>query len=308
MESLSRYGISVKNWAQTLNININSWPTSSLIDWRDILKRQQDLPEHDRRAIEVEKVLSARLDFRGTTMGFSTERDDFRWWLMAGGDVNANRLILSVLTSPSWREDMPRLIRGSLSRQASGRWLTTVANAWGVLALEKFSQLFESQPVKGTSTGQLGLQKQTWDWTKEPIGRAKLFKWPEGKGNVELEHQGSGKPWAVVTSLAAIPLKTPFSNGYRVKKTIVPIVQKAISRAFVWNVRPRRIWVGWLSVIQSLAAQPSSEPDWAAIHSWPPREKRERVGFGLRLKSARRRPSVPIMNMCPRAPGSWNTP
>jgi uncharacterized protein YfaS (alpha-2-macroglobulin family) len=254
MESLSRYGISVKNWAQTLNININSWPTSSLIDWRDILKRQQDLPEHDRRAIEVEKVLSARLDFRGTTMGFSTERDDFRWWLMAGGDVNANRLILSVLTSPSWREDMPRLIRGSLSRQASGRWLTTVANAWGVLALEKFSQLFESQPVKGTSTGQLGLQKQTWDWTKEPIGRAKLFKWPEGKGNVELEHQGSGKPWAVVTSLAAIPLKTPFSNGYRVKKTIVPIVQKAKgswSRGDIARIRlecEAQADMGWVAV------------------------------------------------------------
>jgi alpha-2-macroglobulin len=226
MEALSRYGISLKSWIQTLTVNPNLWPTSALIDFRNILIREPALPNHDRYATELEKILNARLDFRGTTMGFSTEKDDFRWWLMACGDVNANRLILSVLNSPSWREDMPRLVRGSLFRQNFGHWLTTVANAWGVLALEKFSQVFESQPVAGISLEQLGSQKQSWEWSKEPKGGVKLFKWPEGAGSVELEHQGSGKPWAVITSMAAIPLKTPFSNGYRVKKTITPVMQK----------------------------------------------------------------------------------
>jgi alpha-2-macroglobulin len=254
MEALSRYGVSVKNWIQTITPNPNLWPTSALIDWRDILQRQRDLPNHDQRATEIDKILSARLDFRGTTMGFSTEENDFRWWLMACGDANANRLILSVLNSPSWREDMPRLIRGALSRQNSGHWLTTVANAWGVLALEKFSQLFESQPVNGTSQGQMGPQKQTWDWTKTPKGDARLFKWPEGTGSVELEHQGSGKPWAVVTSLAAIPLKAPFSNGYHVKKTIAPVVQKTKgiwSRGDVVRVRlecEAQADMGWVVV------------------------------------------------------------
>lgn len=227
MEALSRYGIPVKGWVQAIRVNPNLWPTSAVIDWRNMLQRQPDLPNHNQRAVEIEKILSARLDFRGTTMGFSTEKDDCRWWLMTSGDVNANRLILSVLRSPSWREDMPRLVRGTLSRQNFGHWLTTIANAWGVLAMEKFSQLFENQPVSGTTQGQLGSQKQSWDWAKIPKGDIRLFGWPESSSDIELQHQGSGKPWAVVTSLAAVPLKEPFSNGYRVKKTILPVMQKA---------------------------------------------------------------------------------
>ena len=34
-----------------------------------------------------------------------------------------------------------------------GRWNTTVANAWGVLALEKFSAQFEAAPVTGHDGG-----------------------------------------------------------------------------------------------------------------------------------------------------------
>jgi uncharacterized protein YfaS (alpha-2-macroglobulin family) len=226
MEALTRYQMPVQNWLQTLTINPNLWPTSALIDWREILKRQPNIPDHGRRAAEVDKILGARLDFRGTTMGFSTEQDDFRWWLMACGDANANRMILSVLDSPAWKADVPRLIRGSLSRQHSGHWMTTVANAWGVLALEKFSRLFESQSVQGSSQAQLNQQKQRWDWAKDREGKSLSFKWPEGTASLDLEHQGSGKPWAVITSLAAIPLKAPFSNGYRVQKTMTPVMQK----------------------------------------------------------------------------------
>jgi alpha-2-macroglobulin len=254
MEALSRYGVSVKDWIATVTLNPNLWPTSALIDWREILKRQPNLPNHDQRAAELDKIMSARLDFRGTTMGFSTEQDDFRWWLMVCGDVNANRLILSVLNSPSWREDMPRLIRGTLFRQNFGRWLTTVANAWGVLALQKFSQLFESNPVQGTTQGEMGAQKQSWDWAKTPKGDTRLFQWPEGPLDLNLEQLGSGKPWAVITSMAAIPLKEPFSNGYRVKRTVSPVVQKTKgtwSRGDIMRVRlecEAQADMGWVVV------------------------------------------------------------
>jgi alpha-2-macroglobulin len=254
MEALSRYGVGVKDWITTITVNPNLWPTSALIDWREILKRQPNLPNHDQRTTELDKILSARLDFRGTVMGFSTEQEDFRWWLMVCGDVNANRLILSVLNSPSWREDMPRLIRGTLFRQNFGRWLTTVANAWGVLALQKFSQLFENEPVQGTSQGELGAQKQNWDWAKTPKGDTRLFQWPEGPSGIELEHLGSGKPWAVITSMAAIPLKEPFSNGYRVNKTVSAVAQKtkgAWSRGDILRVRlecEAQTDMGWVVV------------------------------------------------------------
>jgi hypothetical protein len=41
-------------------------------------------------------------------------------------------LLLAVLDRREWREDMPRLVRGTLGRQQAGHWNTTVANAWGV--------------------------------------------------------------------------------------------------------------------------------------------------------------------------------
>jgi uncharacterized protein YfaS (alpha-2-macroglobulin family) len=232
LEALSRYGIAVGDWVRTLRIDPHSWPTSALIDWRDILRREPGLPDAARRAAEVERLLGVRLDLGGTTLGFSTETGDARWWLMAEGDSNANRLILSVLDAASWQGELPRLVRGALGRQRRGRWLTTVANAWGVLALEKFSRRFEGEPVTDATAARLGGRREVWDWGKEPGGGGRLLPWPEGKGTVELEHAGEGKPWAVVTSMAAVPLEAPFENGYRVRKTMTPVVQK---RQGVWS-------------------------------------------------------------------------
>src|SRR5206468_9807925 len=36
----------------------------------------------------------------------------------------------------------------------------------------------------------------------------------------------SGKPWVTVQSLAAVPLKQPFTTGYRITKTLIPLEQK----------------------------------------------------------------------------------
>ena len=73
-------------------------------------------------------------------MAFSTERADALWWLMISADSNAVRAAARPCsTEPQWREDVPRLVRGALGRQQRGHWNTTVANAWGVLAMEKFS-------------------------------------------------------------------------------------------------------------------------------------------------------------------------
>ena len=59
-----------------------------------------------------------------------------------------------------------------------------------------------------------------------PKGRHLYFHWPAKKEELSITHQGTGKPWATIQSLAAIPLKEPFSSGYKIKKTIIPIEQK----------------------------------------------------------------------------------
>ncbi len=159
-------------------------------------------------------------------MGFSTERTDYLWWLMISGDVNANRVLLSMLDQDTWREDMPRLVRGSLGRQQRGHWNTTVANAWGVLALEGFSAEFEAEPVAGVTAAELAKQKRTLDWSRQPEGGKLMFSWPTGQANLSLAQDGSGKPWATIQSLAAIPLKEPFSSGYRIARMVSAVEQK----------------------------------------------------------------------------------
>ncbi len=224
----------------SISIEPNLWPTSAVIDWFDLLKRAPGLAERDKRMQEAEQVVRSRLNFQGTTMGFSTERSDFLWWLMISGDVNANRVLLAMLDRESWKEDMPRLARGSLGRQQRGHWNTTVANAWGVLAMEKFAAAFEKEPVTGATSAKLGQQARQVDWSKTPKGEDLMLPWPQGQGRLDLVHEGSGKPWATVQSLAAVPLRQPFSSGYQIRRTVSAVEQKQPgkwSRGDVMRVR-----------------------------------------------------------------------
>ena len=41
---------------------------------------------------------------------------------MDSADANAARLILAVNDEPGWRDEMPRLVVGSLGRQQRGAW------------------------------------------------------------------------------------------------------------------------------------------------------------------------------------------
>ncbi len=131
------------------------WPTSAVLDWINVLARVPRIARRDARLAEASEILRARLTFQGSTLSFSTERRDALWWLMISGDVNAVRSILAVtdvfMKHPAlraaWEEDAGRLVRGTLARQRRGHWNTTTANAWGVLALERFSATFEAAPV-----------------------------------------------------------------------------------------------------------------------------------------------------------------
>ncbi|MBI3937533.1 MAG: alpha-2-macroglobulin [Betaproteobacteria bacterium] len=225
---------------ESISLEPNLWPTSAVIDWYGLLARAGRIPDRQARLKEAESIIRARLNFQGTTMGFSTERSDFLWWLLVSGDVNANRAVLALLDNERWREDMPRLVRGTLGRMQRGRWNTTVANAWGVLAIEKFSAKFEAVAVAGTTAAELGGGRRELDWKAEPRGGKIGFDWPRGRNDLSVRHSGSGRPWVTVQSLAAIPLKQPFATGYKVTRTVTPVEQKvrgAWSRGDVLRVR-----------------------------------------------------------------------
>ena len=257
IEALSRYGKAQGSMLGSITIAPNQWPTHAVIDWVNVLKRVADVPQREQRLAEAMQVLRSRLSFQGTKLIFSTEQDDYWWWLMQNGDVNTARLMLAVMDDPAWKDDMGRLANGFISRQQGGAWHTTTANLWGGLALEKFSAKFESTPVAGTTkaslTGSSGDRSASVDWSRverirpaDASGAAHQTSWfgapaapgmlrnnsmflpwsaKGGKEEMAVTHEGAGKPWLTLQSVAAVALKTPFSAGYAIKKTVTPVEQ-----------------------------------------------------------------------------------
>ena len=220
----------------SIQILPNQWPTGAVIDWLMILDRMKDLPDRDKRIAEAEQILRARLNVQGTRLGFSTERDDSWWWLMVNGDVNSTRMILAVLNRPGWKDDLPRLVTGTLQRLQYGHWSTTTANVWGSLAMEAFSKRFEREAVSGSTKAgfEPGGPAQSLEWAKMPTGGTLALGWPVGFGigankastTVGVVQKGTGAPWLTLVSKAAVPVLTPFSSGYRITKKVTVAEQK----------------------------------------------------------------------------------
>ncbi|WP_341887804.1 MG2 domain-containing protein [Variovorax sp. YR752] len=230
IEALSRHGRAQPRMLGSVNVTPNLWPTAAVIDWLGVLKRVDGIPERAKRIEEAQQILRARLTYAGTTLRFSTEEEDFWWWLMDSADANAARLILATLDEPGWKEDLPRLVVGSLARQKRGAWLTTTANLWGSLALDKFAAKFEAEKVAGLSTATTGAAPQAIDWSRSAEGGRLLLPWPDAAGTLNVKHDGSGKPWLTVQSLAAIPLKAPLRAGYAITRSISAVEQKEKGR------------------------------------------------------------------------------
>jgi uncharacterized protein YfaS (alpha-2-macroglobulin family) len=250
IEALSRTGKARPKLLDSVQILPNQWPTGAVIDWLLILDRVKDIPDRDKRIAEAEQILRARLNVQGTRLGFSTERDDSWWWLMVNGDVNSTRMILAVLGRSAWKDDLPRLVTGTLQRQHQGAWSTTTANAWGSVAMEAFAKRFERDPVKGATRAgfEPGVAPRSLDWAQSARGGTLALGWPAGfaaggkqtDAALKLSHDGTGRPWLTVTSKAAVPLAAPLSSGYRITKTITPVDQKVAgqySRGDVLRVR-----------------------------------------------------------------------
>lgn len=252
LEALSRYGKAQAKMLNSITIAPNQWPTHAVIDWFNILKRVTDVPERDKRLAEASQILRSRISYQGSKMVFESEAGDYWWWLMQNGDVNGARLLLAVLEDPLWKDDVGRLASGFIHRQQGGAWQTTTANVWGALAIEKFSSRLESRPVTGTTRSVLDSASASVDWSRVARDKARdapaaatssAFAAPElagslrnnsmflpwstsaGPQTLKLEHQGSGRPWLTLQSIAAVQTKTPLQAGYSIRKTITPVEQ-----------------------------------------------------------------------------------
>ncbi|HXJ81498.1 MAG TPA: MG2 domain-containing protein [Candidatus Methylomirabilis sp.] len=232
VEALSRYGKAEVGLLGSIAIEPGLWPTSAVLDWWSLLSRMPGVPDHARRMAEAEQIVRARVQMQGTVMTFSTESSDGLWWLMVSPDVNAVRLILHLVRTGQWQTDVPRLMAGALARQRRGAWGLTVANAWGVLAVEKFSAAYEKTPVTGATTAALGSTSRSVNWARTPKGTSLVFPWPPGRDEVVIDQTGTGKPWITLEARAAIPLRAPLSSGYVITRTVTAVEQKQTG---VWS-------------------------------------------------------------------------
>ncbi|MBI5718232.1 MAG: alpha-2-macroglobulin [Burkholderiales bacterium] len=257
LEALARHGRADARWWGSIAFAPAAWPTSALLDAWGALQRSPGAPDRDARLAEVQRLVKSRLTEGGTTLRFTTEADDDQWWwLMESADANAARLLLAAMslsnTVPAWKDwkdDVPRLVNGALARQKGGAWRTTTANLWGVLALQRFGKVFESEGVGGRSVIELGPSARTVDWggTTGGQGATLLLPWPPSPGSsasppatLAARHEGTGRPWLTVQSLAAVPLKAPLAAGYRVTRSVSAVqrrVPEAWSRGDIMRVR-----------------------------------------------------------------------
>jgi alpha-2-macroglobulin len=238
IEALARHGHARAAMLDSITIDPPLWPTSALIDWIGILARVDAIPHRKERLAQALTLLRTRLDLQGTAAVFSTEASDTLSWLMVSADVNANRALLAVLAEAGWQEDLARLARGALARQKRGRWDTTVANAWGTVAMARFAQAFEKTPASGGALVSLAGAMVSLPIAKHTASHE--LAWPRAKAALHVAHQGSGTPWVIVQSRAALPLAAPVSAGFSVTRTVTPVEQKdknAYSRGDVYRVR-----------------------------------------------------------------------
>jgi len=255
IQALALTGRANPRMLDSITIAPNDWPTHAVIDWVALLKHMRELPQREQQLAQAQQILRARLSYQGTRVAFSNEQDDQWWWLMQGPEVNLARLMLVNMDDPTWKEELPRLANGFISRQSNGAWGTTTANLWGALALQRFSQQFEATPVTGATQAALGASQARVEWSQVTRMRASdtegaahqassfgattvvgglrnntmFLPWSAvgdaRKGQLTVTQQGTGKPWLTLQSVAAVQLKAPFSAGYTVTRTVKPVEQ-----------------------------------------------------------------------------------
>ncbi|HOL36256.1 MAG TPA: MG2 domain-containing protein, partial [Rubrivivax sp.] len=249
IDALARHGRAAPRMLGSIAWAPAAWPTSALLDAWSLYERLPDAPERTARLAQIQQMLRSRLVAGGTTLAFGTESGDALWWLMESADGNAARLVLAATAAPAWQADVPRLVNGALARQRHGAWGTTTANLWGVLALRKFAAHFERAPVTGRSVLQLtaafppGVERgveRAIDWSASPQGASVTLPLPAAGGSVEARHDGGGRPWLALQTLAAVPLDAPLAAGYRITRSTRAVERRqpdAWSRGDVMRVR-----------------------------------------------------------------------
>ena len=236
METLSRYKKFDVADLTSIQQTPNLWATETVVAWFKLLQRETKIPKRDELMKQAENILRARVNYQGSLMNLQGKLDwEAKWMLFTSSDQEAMGVFGVAVDNASWSGDAGKMARGVIARLNKGVWDTTLANAWAVTTLRRFSQKFEKDKVTGkTQVSTPANQKESFDWSKAPMGAEISLAWPTGSVdkavNVDFKHDGSGKPWMLLQARSAIPLKAPWDLGYRISRKLSAISQKAAGK------------------------------------------------------------------------------
>jgi uncharacterized protein YfaS (alpha-2-macroglobulin family) len=277
LETLSRYNNFNEKVLETIKVTPNLWNTETLINWLNILNKEKAIKNRDELLKNAKGILRARINFQGSQMNLQESLNrEGSWMLFTSEDQDALGAF-NQLMGDSVGEDAGRMARGILARLKSGHWDTTMANAWGMTYMKKFSEKFEKTKPQGTTKISSPDQSLSVDWAKTTKGDKKNLTWPkdsQGKDvQVTFEHNGAGKPWVLIQTSSAIPLKSPMNFGYAITKNVTAVDQKKKGEWSVGDI-----------VNVELVVKAGSDQSWVVIND-PLPSGASHLGTGLEGES-----------------------
>ncbi len=238
IEALSRYGRAQAKTLGSITLTPNVWPTAAVIDWLNILKRVDGIPDQREapRGGEPGPARPPHLQRHDAEVQHRGER----LLVVADGQRRRQR-----------RAPDPRRARrsgvegrsaedgGRLARPAAPRRLAHhhrqplgLARARQVRGEVRVAEgrRHDRGADRAAGAGGAASSARVADWGTQPAGGRLALPWPPGPGTLTVAQQGSGKPWLTVQSLAAIPLKAPLAAGYSIARSVSAVEQKDKAR------------------------------------------------------------------------------
>jgi len=236
LHALARAGEATPGRLATVDPKPAEWPVAAIADWIEVLKRQPPGREREEALQAASESLKQRFNRRGRLLALSEAGREPAWWMMNSADTSAVRALLAVQDVPAWKPDMAALAEGVLARQDRGRWDTTTANAWGLLAMQGYARRFEARAPQGVTRLDLDGTPGQVDWSRHPTGSGVQFALNGASQALAVDHAGAGAPYLTTLVTAAVPLQAPREQGYRLQRQLIPVAQAEPGRWHVGDV------------------------------------------------------------------------
>ncbi len=252
LAALARNGASTPALAGSNDLVPADMPTVTLADWLVVLDRTPGLAGAAQQRAGAERMLRTRLVYEGTRLDLA-DRANAPWWMMVGHDEMAIRALDAVLDRKGWEAEVPRMMVGVAARQQRGHWDTTPANAWGAIVARRFGSIYPASAITGTTSASLGTASHAVSWPAPSDKQA--FRMPLIPGVLSLRQSGTAGPWATVGVKAAVPLRQPLFNGYKMSRSVTFLSRKNKDRVTRGDV-----------IKVTITVDASAERNWVVVN------------------------------------------